>query len=147
MVGPTSPRPKRKYLNHVCTSYNLMEYGIWNTSLQRLRQSKNQSLNPQITSHISPLRAPYRMYIERILKKILTAPKCIAFDGLMVQQLPGFSEVQFLYHSPPKKICYAMYCKLFLNKICGHLSALHVITYSSHTTLHNLHTTIWAFNK
>ena len=51
--------------------YNPVEYDIiWNTSLQWLRQSVDESLNPQNTSHTLPYRASYGMYFVRILKKI-----------------------------------------------------------------------------
>ena len=63
---------------------------ILHTSLQLLRQSINHNLSPQNTSHTSPSRVSYRMYIVRILEKIdsvITTPHCIflsvAHDDIM----------------------------------------------------------------
>ena len=65
----------------VMCRYNAVEYDlIWKTSLQWLRQSINQSLNPQNTPHTSPWRASYGICFVRILNEInhvITTPHFI----------------------------------------------------------------------
>ena len=84
--------------NTVKWHYNVVQYNmIFHTSLLWLRQSMNQSLNPQNTSHTTPYWASYGMYFVRILEKIdqvITAPHCIYTNWITDLSLHTFYFVQ-----------------------------------------------------